>query len=233
MSASELDLTPIEDETLFERRYAFLTQRLAGGTFRGIAEKYNQKAVAAATSAGRDPSEAKTVSPATVRKDVEWAKRDLIEGATREALVAEETQVLLDVRRANYVAMANGDTDAAKIVLATVVQRRELWGLDAPKRSTIGVGTDVEFASDLVALIEAVGSSAPKDLVFAAHGERPALDAPIEAEVVPDCPFDVTAPDPRPAPAAPADPGDDVEAARERRDGDYWDESAGEAWSNL
>lgn len=222
-----------DDETLFERRYRFLTQRLAGGTFRGIAEKYNRESVSAVVGAGRDPSEARTVSPATVRKDIEWAKRDIIDGSTREALIAEETQVLLDVRRANYAAMVGGDVDAAKIVLSTVTQRRELWGLDAPKRSQIGVGTDVEFAADLVDLIQAVGATAPKDLLFAAHGDRAAartaLPAAIDAETIP---FDLDAPEPPPEKRH-SDVSDGIEAARERREGDYWDETAGEPWSNL
>ena len=205
---SELDLAesdPIEDETLFERRYRFLSQRLAGGTFRAIAERHNKAAVEAVVRVGRDPAEARTVSPATVRKDIEWAKRDLIDTSTREALIAEETQVLLDVRRANYAAMAGGDIDAAKIVLATVTQRRELWGLDAPKRAQIGVGTDVEFAGDLVDLIQMVGVTPPDDLVFAASGERPAIEAPIDVETVDlRCPLDVTSPEPRPEPDPPA-----------------------------
>lgn len=212
-TSSELDLGAVlEDETLFERRYRFLTQRNAGGTFRAIAERYNREAVKAAVDAGRDPSEAKTISPATVRKDIEWAKRDLIDSSTREHLIAEETVVLLDVRRANYAAMVNGDIDAAKIVLATVTQRRELWGLDAPKRSQIGVGTDVEFASDLVALIESIGADAPSDLVFAARGERvessrDVMDVDTVPEIEPGprpqdaCPFDLDAPEPRRAPA--------------------------------
>jgi hypothetical protein len=170
------------DETLVERRYRFLSQRNAGGTFRAIAERHNDAAVKAATAAGRPVGEAKTVSPATVRKDVERAKHDIISESTRESLIAEQRSVLLDVRRVHYAGMVAGDPDATKMVLNTVVQMREMFGLDAPKRSVVGIGTDVEFARDLANLFDQVGLEAPPDLIFAARGES----MPLDVEVVDD-----------------------------------------------
>lgn len=174
----------VEDETLTERRLRFLSQRNAGATFDAIAALYNKKQIEAAIAAERDPSSAKTISATTVRKDVERAKLDIVGQATREGMIAETYSVILDVRRANYGAMAGGDIDAAKVVLATVQQQRDLFGLDAPKRAVVGVGTDVEFSETLLALIQQLDTAdAAKELAQAAAVERP-IEI-IDAEVVP------------------------------------------------
>lgn len=174
----------VEDETLTERRLRFLSQRNAGATFDAIAALYNKKQIEAAIAAERDPSSAKTISATTVRKDVERAKLDIVGQATREGMIAETYSVILDVRRANYGAMAGGDIDAAKVVLATVQQQRDLFGLDAPKRAVVGVGTDVEFSETLLALIQQLDTAdAAKELAQAAAAERP-IEI-IDAEVVP------------------------------------------------
>lgn len=196
----------MNDEQLWERRRNFLTSRLAGGTYSSIAQSYNQRALEAAMAAGRDPADVETVSATTVRSDCARAKQEMIDDATRDALRGEHRAVLQDMRRANYKAMAGGDVDAAKVVMSTLVREAEMFGLDDPKRSVVGVGTNVEFASDLVALIEGIGYQAPSDLVFAARGERtdalaidrvaPGDTAIIDGEIVPDSPFDMTSPEP-------------------------------------
>ena len=177
----------VEDETLTERRLRFLSQRNAGATFDGIAEAFNKRQRQLVIEAGGDPSTAKRVSATTVRKDIEKAKLDIVGQATREGMIAEVYSVILDVRRANYSAMASGDVDAAKVVLATAQQQRDLFGLDAPKRAVVGVGTDVEFSETLLGLIQQLDTAtAAKELSQMAASERP-LDV-LDAEVVPDAP---------------------------------------------
>ena len=245
------EIEPYNDEALFERRHSFLTQRMAGGTFRSIAERHNKRAIEAVVSAGRSPDEADTVSATTVRKDIDRAKAELINDATREALRGEHRSILLDMRRANYLAMAGGSIDAAKIVMSTLVREAEMFGLDEPKRSVVGVGTDTEFATDLVALIQSVGYEAPADLVFAARGdllanpETPGNDVrenetgqqTIDAEIAE---LDTTSPDPRSAAAgvAPstADADGDHDPGSADADEDHDPGSADaepEPWSNL
>lgn len=167
----------MNEDALWDRRRDFLTQRIAGGTFSSIAARYNQKQVEACIAAGRPADEAETVSAGTVSKDCDIARATLLDEATRDALRGEHRAILLDMRRANYLAMASGDVDAAKIILSTLVRESEMLGLDEPKRTQVGVGTTVEFASDLVALIEAVGYQPPSDLVFAASGERAEIES--------------------------------------------------------
>jgi hypothetical protein len=224
----------VNDEALFERRHGFLTQRIAGGTFRSIAERYNAKSIEAVTQAGRPVDEADTVSAATVRKDVERAKAELIDNATRDALRGEHRAILLDLRRANYKAMAGGDVDAAKVVMSTLVREAEMFGLDEPKRTQIGVGTDVEFASDLIGLIHAVvpGAEIPPELAFLAREDPLAIDrvpagdtGVLDAEVIP---LDLTAPDPRPVVV-------EDSAARAAAEGAPWgtDPADDDPWSNV
>ena len=138
---------------------------MAGGTFSQIAAGW-----AADIASGKVVGD--EVSATTVRKDVERAKSELIEGATREALRGEHRSIILTMRQANFNAMAAGDVDAAKIILSTLQREAEMFGLDEPKRTQLGVGTNVEFATDLVDLIQSVGFEAPPDLLFAARGER-------------------------------------------------------------
>lgn len=150
----ELGTAPI-DESLTERRFRALRLRNGGATFSEIAKKVG-------------------ISPALARKDVLAAKRILME-ETREELIAEHRSVVLDVRRAVYEKMTEGDIDSCKIVLSTLERESKLFGLDAPQRVALGVGTDVEFAETLASLIEVVGYRPPQDLVFAARGDRAAL----------------------------------------------------------
>lgn len=174
------------DEALWERRMRFRTQRNAGHTFAAITDSYNaaqRKMHAEALDRGEDPGRLKQLSVTTVRKDVDHITRELVTESTREYLVGQQQSVILDVRRAFYNAMAGGDIDAGKMVLSTLQHERDLFGLDAPKRVSIGVGTDAEFAETLTTLIEAVAGpgSAPPEL---AHLVRQNRDDAIDAEVV-------------------------------------------------
>lgn len=151
---SELaEIMPADDETIVERRSRALSLRNAGATFTQIAERCR-------------------ISPAQARKDVDRARRSLIDESTRESLVADQRAVILDIRRANYAAMVRGDVDAAKLILSSLEREAKLFGLDAPSRSILGIGTDVEFAESLAGLIESVGFTPPDDLLFTARGER-------------------------------------------------------------
>lgn len=251
MTAADIDVP--DDETLYERRHRFLTLRNAQMTFRAIAEQHNRTAVKAATDAGLDPDEAKTISPATVRKDIERARRELTSDATRESLVAQEYSVIMDMRRASYQAALGGDVDAIKLIINTSRDVRELFGLDAPKRTQIGVGTDVEFARELSDLIAAIGGAVPNELAFAAGGEHTALDAapdaaadgsssPDSALDVDVIPLDVHSPEPAPRRSASdalrsrgrrAATTDDVEPETTTADEPDPGPPAAAPWSNL
>jgi hypothetical protein len=153
----------VNDEQLFDRRHDFLVQRVAGASYSKIAAAWNGRE-------GRDPDD--HVTARTVRSDCDLARDEILDQSSRDVLRGEHRTILLTMRRANFTAMANGDVDAAKVILSTLQREAEMFGLDEPKRSVVGVGTDIEFAGDLVGLIEAVGYQAPADLVFAARGER-------------------------------------------------------------
>ena len=160
---AELDVTP-DDETVYERRSRSLELRVAGHTFSEIAELTGK-------------------SPGQARKDVERARQDIIDSATRESLMADHRATVVAVRRAFFKDMTSGNVDAAKIILSTLEREAKLFGLDAPQRVALGVGTDVEFAETLASLIETVGYAPPSDLIFAARGDSarhektPALEA--------------------------------------------------------
>lgn len=187
MGVTDLDVATaeaVEDETLTERRLRFLSMRNAGGTFDAIAARWNKQQIDAAIAAGRDPSTVRQLSATTVRKDVEKAKLEIVGKATREGMIAETYSVLLDMRRAHYAAALGGDIDATKMVLATTQQQRDLFGLDSPKRAVVGVGTDVEFAEQMFALMQGLGSDAAKELAAIASTERDLniVDAEVEDE---------------------------------------------------
>jgi hypothetical protein len=188
-------LTGPEDETLPERRSRALSLRNAGATFTQIAARCE-------------------VSTAQARKDVERARRDLIDDSTRESLIADQRRVILDIRQANYAAMSRGDIDAAKIMLASLEREARLFGLDAPSRSLIGIGTDVEFAETLAGLIESVGYRPPDDLLFTARGDRGGADrdapgAVIDADTLDAEVIDVDSDGPRAADTDDTDVTDD------------------------
>jgi hypothetical protein len=174
-----------EDESLLERRLRFLSLRNSGLTFGAIAERWNKQQRAAQEAGG---PKARTLTVTTVRRDVEQAKLAIIGEATREGMIAEVYSVILDVRRANYVPMLNGDVDAAKIVLSTARDQRELFGLDQPKRMAVGVGTDVEFAEEMLSLMHMIGDTADaqKQLMQVASSERmlDVIDVEPEADPV-------------------------------------------------
>lgn len=185
-----------DDESILERRLRFLSMRNAGGTLAAIAERWNAAQRQIVDRAGGDPSTAKRVSVTTVRKDIEAAKQTLVTESTREGLIAQEYSVILDVRRAAYSAAMGGDVDALKIVQGTGRDVRELFGLDQPKRMSVGVGTDVEFAESLLSLVEQIGADAQRELAQVARQEndfiegevitsRDETDPPESAEVIP------------------------------------------------
>lgn len=156
-----MTIEPTTDETLWERRYRSLQLRNARLTFDQIAQRTG-------------------VSPATARKDVEAAKRAVVEESTREQLIGEHRSVLMAMRAAQYPSMLGGDVDAAKVIMSTLVREADMFGLDAPKRTAIGVGTDVEFATTLLQLIESVGGDVPKELADVARSERDARTIDVE-----------------------------------------------------
>lgn len=173
---------PVIDETLYERRMRALTLRIAGGTFAQIAHQLK-------------------VSPATARKDVEAAKREIV-AESAEGMIAEELAALRAVRHANMKAAVSGDIDAGRLVLATSTEIRKLFGLDAPSRVSVGVN-DIEFAERTAALIESLGLEPPRELVKNLHREDANV---VDAEVVPDSGAESAEPNPDP---------DSVFAARE------------------
>ena len=146
-----------EDESLFERRARALTLRNAGATYRQIADKTG-------------------VSPASARKDVEAALREVV-AETAEAMIARQRSILFDIQRANYAAAASGDVDAARLIIATLEREARLFGLDAPTRVNVGV-SDVEFAERTASLIESLGLQPPKELVRVANTD--VLDVEVE-----------------------------------------------------
>lgn len=143
MTMSDVTVVP-DDETLFERRARALTLRNAGATYRQIADKTG-------------------VSPASARKDVEAALREVM-AETAENMIARQRSILFDIQRANYAAAASGDVDAARLIIATLEREARLFGLDAPTRVNVGV-SDVEFAERTASLIESLGLKPPKELV--------------------------------------------------------------------
>lgn len=151
-----IDVVPhdmLEDETLVERRMRVLTMRNAGATFTQVADRLNEARI----ELGLEP-----LSMTTFRKDYDRALLD-VASASREELLAVESSVLLDVRRAHYTKMMGGDIDATRAVLATVEQRRRMFGLDAPTSTAHGI-SDVDFAEKMYAAIVELGLQPPKEI---------------------------------------------------------------------
>lgn len=160
-----------EDETVFERQMRTVFLRNAGGTFRQIA-----------TQTG--------VSPAQVRKDHAAGLRQVAAESIDE-MILRQRSVLFDVQKANYAAMAAGDIDAARIIIAALEREAKLFGLDAPTRVSIGVN-EIEFAERAAAAIEAMGLAPPREL-DRARGAADRGKAVLEAEVIDESarPFDI------------------------------------------
>lgn len=194
------------DETTFERRIRVVMLRNAGVTFTDIARK-------------------ESISTTQARKDLTAGLRDLL-ADTAEDMIARQRSVIIDVQKANYKKMLEGDVDAARLILSSLEREAKLFGLDAPTRVNVGV-SDIEFAEKTAALIESVGGTPPADLLKAighradaiGHRAGAARDggdaAVIDAEVVTEDRAEPVAPAADPAPA----PG--------------WQPVAADEWSNI
>lgn len=183
------------DETTFERRIRVVMLRNAGVTFTDIARK-------------------ESISTTQARKDLTAGLRDLL-ADTAEDMIARQRSVIIDVQKANYKKMLEGDVDAARLILSSLEREAKLFGLDAPTRVNVGV-SDIEFAEKTAALIESVGGTPPADLLKAIGHRADAIGhragAVIDAEVVTE---DRAEPVAAPAPA----PG--------------WQPVAADEWSNI
>ncbi|SKX80703.1 Uncharacterised protein [Mycobacteroides abscessus subsp. bolletii] len=183
------------DETTFERRIRVVMLRNAGVTFTDIARK-------------------ESISTTQARKDMTAGLRDLLSD-TAEDMIARQRSVIIDVQKANYKKMLEGDIDAARVILSSLEREAKLFGLDAPTRVNVGV-SDIEFAEKTAALIESVGGTPPADLLKAIGHRAGATGngAVIDAEVVTDPAAEpVDSADPAPAPG--------------------WQPVAADEWSNI
>lgn len=152
------------DETTFERRIRVVMLRNAGVTFTDIARK-------------------ESISTTQARKDLTAGLRDLLSD-TAEDMIARQRSVIIDVQKANYKKMLEGDVDAARLILSSLEREAKLFGLDAPTRVNVGV-SDIEFAEKTAALIESVGGTPPADLLKAiGHRAGTVIDAEVEPEPV-------------------------------------------------
>lgn len=211
-----------EFEPLWERRMQALSLRNGGMTFAQIAEF--QK-----------------ISPGQARRDVAWAKRH-VAGEDIEDIIATQRSVIIDMRRANYQSMLQGDKDASATILKGLDHEAKLLGLYAPVRVQTGP-SHVEFSERAAELIKAVSPDTLKELIRGtrtvaeqrrdADAETAAPDAdddaqPIDVEAVELSPFGPAAHASRQAasPVRPveAEPGDAPEPASEPDDDD---------WSNI
>lgn len=181
------------DETTFERRIRVVMLRNAGVTFTDIARK-------------------ESISTTQARKDLTAGLRDLL-ADTAEDMIARQRSVIIDVQKANYKKMLEGDVDAARLILSSLEREAKLFGLDAPTRVNVGV-SDIEFAEKTAALIESVGGTPPADLLKAIghRADTAGNGTVIDAEVVTE---DRAEPVAAPAPA----PG--------------WQPVAADEWSNI
>lgn len=186
--------TSPEDETLFERRMRVVMLRNAGVTFTDIARQLK-------------------ISATQARKDLSAGLRDIL-ADTAEDMIARQRSVTLDVQKANYKKMLEGDIDAGRLILSALEREAKLFGLDAPTRVNVGV-SDIEFAEKTAALIESVGGTPPADLLKAI-GHRAGATV-IDAEVEPDPPAE---------PVAPA-------AAQADAEPTAWRPVAADEWSNI
>lgn len=157
--------TPAIDETAFERRMRVVMLRNAGVTFSDIAKQLK-------------------ISATQARKDLSAGLRDILSD-TAEDMIARQRSVTLDVQKANYKKMLEGDVDAARLILSSLEREAKLFGLDAPTRVNVGV-SDIEFAEKTAALIESVGGTPPADLLKAIGHRAGAAGTVIDAEVEPE-----------------------------------------------
>lgn len=221
-----------EFESKFERRMQALSLRNGGMTFTQIAGF--QK-----------------ISAAQARRDVEWAKRH-IAGEDIETIISVQRSVIIDMRRANYQAMLQGNKDAAAAILKGLDHEAKLLGLYAPVRVQTGP-SHVEFSERAAELISKVSPDTIKELVrgtsvFRAASEQQRADSDAaEAHEPEPLDVDIVATPFGPAVRGPMDAqsSDSVGAQAPRAD-DHGDDQAhpepverrepepdGDDWSNI
>lgn len=151
------DLTSLLNEELYARRVKALFLSNAGATIAAIASELE-------------------VSTATVRKDLEIAKRQYL-AETPEQRRATQMAVILDMRKANYPAMLRGDADAANVILRGLKQEASLFGLFPKVIEVPGIDT-VAAANEAAALIERIAQIDPQGLkeITRGHADQPPLD---------------------------------------------------------
>ncbi|QFP94689.1 Rnase E [Mycobacterium phage LilMcDreamy] len=219
MSVSDEDINSLLNEELFARRVKALFLSNAGATIAKIAEECG-------------------VSTATVRKDLEIAKRQYLT-ETPDQRRATQMSVILDMRKANYPAMMRGDVDAANVILRGLKQEASLFGLFPKVLEVPGIDT-VQFANEAAALIERIAEIDPNGLKEITGGQpRPPLDVDIVEDRV--VPAEVASPrsgavDPGPVDAfgdpapEPADQHGTAPAGDDRGAGG---DDGGDDWSNV
>jgi hypothetical protein len=127
------------------------------------------------------------ISPQTVARDVNMGLQEMLAEPVTD-LIARQSTIIRDLRRANYGLAMQGDKDAAATILKSLDHEAKLFGLYAPARVAVGVDS-TNFAADVAKLMEAVGIDPPEDLAAEASlGELAELEGPIviDADVDPD-----------------------------------------------
>lgn len=163
MTVSDDDLTQLLNEELFARRVKALFLSNAGATIAKIAEECG-------------------VSTATVRKDLEIAKRQYL-NETPDQRRATQMSIILDMRKANYPAMMRGDVDAANVILRGMKQEASLFGLFPKVLEVPGIDS-VSAANEAAALIERIAAIDPQGLKEITRGqsELPPLDVSVDGD---------------------------------------------------
>jgi predicted transcriptional regulator len=157
VTVSDDDLSNLLNEELYARRVKALFLSNAGATIAKIAEECQ-------------------VSTATVRKDLEIAKRQYL-AETPEQRRATQMGVIMDMRKANYPAMMRGDVDAGNLILRGLKQEASLFGLYPKVLEVPGIDT-VAAANEAAALIERIAQIDPAGLkeITRGHTDQPPLD---------------------------------------------------------
>lgn len=162
-TAEDIANAPVHpDEMIYERRMQALSLRNAGMTIADIAKTHK-------------------VSTMTTRKDIEWAKREVM-SASLEDIIATHRAIIHDMRKAAYpVALNPRDSEAQARaqgkIIDGLVHEAKLVGAFAPMR-TLGAPTEVEFAERFVQLVSAIKPETLKELTRGHFNAQPALDQP-------------------------------------------------------
>lgn len=211
-NAHEDDDEVVHDEPLFERRMQVLALRNGGMTYRAIATHFE-------------------ISEPTARRDEQWALR-YVGGQDIETIINVQRSVILDMRRANYRDMLNGNKDAAKTILQGLDHEAKLLGLYAPVRVQTGP-SHVEFSERAAQLIAEVAPDTLKELIRgtshdpAIQPQRPVIDV----ETVAAEPEPVARGGDPMAAALGFDPGAEPDADSDGRGGAGPEPD--DAWSNI